>query len=73
MSKNTNELKTGSPGRFGIDVSTLGWPMEARILGHEHAGPALEPPRVFRRLQLLRGWRPVPKLGPFEIAHKSTA
>ena len=27
---------------FGIDVSTLGWPMEARILGHEHAGPALD-------------------------------
>ena len=37
MSKNTNELKTGSPGRFVINVSTLGWPMGARILGHEHA------------------------------------
>ena len=24
VSKNTNELKTGLPGRFGIDVSTLG-------------------------------------------------
>ena len=24
MSKNTNELKTGLPGRFGIDLSTLG-------------------------------------------------
>ena len=33
--QNTNELKSGSPGRFGIDVYTLGWPMEARILGHE--------------------------------------
>ena len=39
--KNTNELKTGSPGRFGIDVSTLDWPMGARILGHEHAAPAV--------------------------------
>ena len=42
MSKNTNELKTGPPGRFGIDVSTFDWPMGARILGHEHAGPALD-------------------------------
>ena len=25
VSKNTNELKTGSPGRFVINVSTLGW------------------------------------------------
>ena len=33
VSKNTNELKTSSPGRFGIDVSTLDWPMGARILG----------------------------------------
>ena len=24
VSKNTNELKTGLPGRFGIDVSMLG-------------------------------------------------
>ena len=31
VSKNTNELKTSSPGRFGIDVSTLDWPMGARI------------------------------------------
>ena len=42
MSKNTNELKIGSPGRFGIDVYTLGWPMGARILGHEDAAPALD-------------------------------
>ena len=42
VSKNTNELKTGSPGRFGIDVSTLDWPMGARIIGHEHTGPALD-------------------------------
>ena len=41
VSKNTNELKTSSPGRFGIDVSTLDWPMGARILGHEHAAPAV--------------------------------
>ena len=41
MSKNTNELKTGSPGGFGLDVSTLGSPMEARILGHERADPAV--------------------------------
>ena len=41
VSKNTNELKTSSPGRFGIDVSTLGWPMGARILCHEHAGPGV--------------------------------
>ena len=41
MSKNTNELKIGSPGRFGIDVYTLGWPMGARILGHEDAAPAV--------------------------------
>ena len=42
VSKNTNELKIGSPGRFGIDVYTLGWPMGARILGHEDAAPALD-------------------------------
>ena len=42
MSKNTNELKIGSPGRFVINVSTLGWTMGARILSHEHAGPALD-------------------------------
>ena len=24
LSNNTNELKTGVPGRFGIEVSTLG-------------------------------------------------
>ena len=41
VSKNTNELKTSSPGCFGIDVSTLDWPMGARILGHEHADPVL--------------------------------
>ena len=41
VSKNTNELKIGSPGRFGIDVYTLGWPMGARILGHEDADPAV--------------------------------
>ena len=34
VSKNTNELKTGAPERFRSDVSTLGLPMEARILGH---------------------------------------
>ena len=39
VSKNTNELKIGSPGRFGIDVYTLGWPMGARIFGHEDADP----------------------------------
>ena len=32
MSKNTNELKTRAPGRFGLEVSKLGWPMEVRIL-----------------------------------------
>ena len=42
VSKNTNELKTVSPGRFGLDVYRLGSPMEARILGHEDAGPALD-------------------------------
>ena len=31
VSKNTNELKTGSPGRFGLDVSTLGSPMGAPV------------------------------------------
>ena len=41
VSKNTNELKTSSPGRFGIDVSTLDLPMGTRILGHEYAGPAV--------------------------------
>ena len=41
VSNNTNELKTGSPGRFGIGVSRLGWPMEARILGYEDADPVL--------------------------------
>ena len=30
VSKNTNELKIGSPGRFGIDVYTLGWVMAKR-------------------------------------------
>ena len=42
VSKNTNELKIGTPGRFGIVVYTLGWPMGARILGHEDADPALD-------------------------------
>ena len=42
VSKNTNELKTHAPGRFVLDVSTLGSPMEARILGDEHAEPALD-------------------------------
>ena len=42
LSKNTNELKTGAPGRFGIDVYTLGWPMGAGILGHEDADPAFD-------------------------------
>ena len=42
VSKNTNELKTRAPGRFGLEVSRLGWPMGARILGHEDAGPALD-------------------------------
>ena len=37
VSKNTNELKTNVPGRFGLEVSTLGSPMEARILDHEDA------------------------------------
>ena len=32
VSKNTNELQTHAPGRFVLDVSTLGSPMEARIL-----------------------------------------
>ena len=41
VSNNTNELKIGSPGRFGIDVYTLGWPIGARILGHEDADPAV--------------------------------
>ena len=41
VSNNTNELNTYSPGRFRLEVSTLDWPMRARILGHEHAGPAL--------------------------------
>ena len=49
VSKNTNELKIGSPGRFGIDESTLGWPMGARILGHEDADPALDTVGVCRR------------------------
>ena len=39
--KNTNKLKTRAPGRFGLDVYRLGWPMEARILGHEDADPVL--------------------------------
>ena len=40
VSKNTNELKTRALGRFGLEVSRLGWPMEAEILGHENADPA---------------------------------
>ena len=32
VSKNTNELKTGTPGRvFGLEVSRLGSPMEAKM------------------------------------------
>ena len=42
VSKNTNELQTGVPGRFGLEVPRLGLPMEAKILGHEHADPALD-------------------------------
>ena len=41
VSKNTNELKIGTPGCFGIDVYALGWAMGARILGHEDADPVL--------------------------------
>ena len=41
VSQNTNELKTGSPGRFGLEMSTLDWPMGARILDREHASPVL--------------------------------
>ena len=37
VSNNTNELKTGVPGRFGLEVPRLGSPMEAKILGHKHA------------------------------------
>ena len=39
VSKNTNELKTRTPGCFGFEVSRLGSPMEARILGHEDSEP----------------------------------
>ena len=42
VSKNTNELKTGSPERFGLEVSRLGSLMEARILGYEDAAPTLD-------------------------------
>ena len=42
VSKNTNELKPHGPGRFGLEVSRLGSPMEARILSHAHADPALD-------------------------------
>ena len=42
MSKNADELKTGAPERFGLEVPTLGSPMEAKILGHEHTYPALD-------------------------------
>ena len=42
VSKNTNELKTRALGRFGLEVSTLGWRMEAEILGHENADPAFD-------------------------------
>ena len=31
VSKNTNELKTGAPRRFGLEVSRLGSPMEAKM------------------------------------------
>ena len=41
VSNNTNELKASAAGRFRLEVSTLGLPMEARILGHEHADPVL--------------------------------
>ena len=41
LSRNTNELKASAPGRFGLEVSRLGSPMEAKIFGHEHVGPAL--------------------------------
>ena len=39
LSKNTNELKTRLSGRFGREVSRLGSPIEARILGHEETEP----------------------------------
>ena len=57
VSKNTNELKIGTPGRFGIDVSTLGWPMEARILGHEDADPSLDTRRVKKYKRTLKPTR----------------
>ena len=42
VSKNTNELKTGAPGGLGLEVSTLGSPMEARIFRHGDADLALD-------------------------------
>ena len=41
MSDNTNELKTCAPGCFGLKASTPGSTMEARLLGHEDAVPAV--------------------------------
>ena len=52
MSKNTNELKTRALGRFGLEVSTLGWRMEAEILGHENADPAFDMVEVV----VIAGW-----------------
>ena len=38
VSNNTNELKTGAPGRFELEVPRLGSPMGAKILGHRSSG-----------------------------------
>ena len=42
VSKNTNELKTGSSGRFVINVSTLGWGMSRPLLNLVGSGGTCE-------------------------------
>ena len=47
--KTQTNSRTGAPGRLGLDVSTLGSPMEARILGHMiHKTPVMSSGRSAR-------------------------
>ena len=54
VSKNTNELKTRAPGRFGLEVSRLGWPMDAEILGH--ASVMRTPIQTLWLVFVIAGW-----------------
>ena len=56
LSKKTNELKTGAPGRLRLDVSTFGSPMEARILDDIiHKTPVASSGRIGSKHAIMAG------------------